>query len=235
MEYISECCHKKIDLNEQLKNVSAGFCENAILCCNSIFMEKNAGSGLVRKKNVPKIGETENLLSYHRIEFAGNEEFNLLYLPNEIYDLKEEDFNNMALIKCKFNKKIKEDIQNEILEVTVLKVTMLSDFIELYPLNYTGKAIESFEENNEYLTIDKFGKWKCYISNIEGDLENWQITYTDDQNVEHCLIRGFWCMSDEDIASVGNVIYSEEENKKFWKDVLASDGIKISGTERFDK
>ena len=105
MEYISECCHKKIDLNEQLKNVSAGFCENAILCCNSMFMEKNAGSGLVRKKNVPQIGEVENILSYHRIEFARNEEFNLLYLPNEIYDLKEEDFNKIALIKCKFNKK----------------------------------------------------------------------------------------------------------------------------------
>lgn len=211
MEYISECCNRKINLNEQLQKKYPGYVDNAILCVNTMFLEQNTGNEFLRKKNVPTVGEIENVLSYHKIKFDGNEEFNLLYLPNDLDELKEEDFSNIALIKCRFNKKIKETNNDEILEVTVLNVTRLSDFIDLYPLNYTNKPIESFEISNEHLIINKFGNWKCYISNIEGDLENWQITYTDDQNIEHCLISGSWFMCDEDSASVGNIIYSATE------------------------
>lgn len=124
--------------------------------------------------------------------------------------ITQDFFENIALVSCKFNKIVEENkgeygqtIQK--VEVKISKVVPVKDFLNEYQIKYIDEVRKSPRDEK---CIQK-EKWKLYCLDEQGDILLWELTYTDNNNIEHCLIKGQAIMDDEDIAYCGNIIYKK--------------------------
>ena len=162
-----------------------------------------------RSETLPCVGETRIIKVGVTFDESTGSEFYADYHTENAYfngHETEEEFENSAIVGCRFDEVLLSDEYSAWIKVTVTQVLRYDKIAELLPPHYINEAFENYIQVNDTENIGE--KWRIITWSAQGDLGDTIFIFKDSSNVRHMIVRENWCMA-EQIIYFGNVI----ENK----------------------
>lgn len=173
-----------------------------------------------RSSTLPKMGERRLVWVEFPFSFETGEQFNALFMPAMSFfngwEDYPEDIERSAVVFCRFERIADKDEYSAWIWVEVLKVTMLSELHRVYPAVPSGEALEAFDFSAKIHHFD-YGSWACYSFNIQGDLGEWKLIFTDDTGIRHLVLMGVWDFHTH-LVYCGNIVNKVAETNMIIKE-----------------
>ena len=168
-------------------------------------------------ETLPCIGETRIIKVGVTFDESMGSEFYANYCTEHAFfngHETEEEFENSAIVKCRFDEIILSDEYSAWIKVTVTQVLRYDKIAELSPPHYINEAFEDYSGLAlECRYIQDIGeKWRIITWSTPGDVGDVIYLFTDSNNVRHLIIHENWCTSTE-IIYFGNVIENKDRPK----------------------
>ncbi len=161
-----------------------------------------------RSETLPRLGETRIIKVGVTFDESTGSEFYADYRTENAFfngHETEEEFENSAIVKCRFDEVIISDEYSAWIKVTVTQVLRYDKIAELFPPHYIYDAFEDYSGLGGEGTEDIGKKWRIITWSAQGDLGDTLYIFKDSGNVRHLVVRLNWCMAEE-IIYFGNVV-----------------------------
>lgn len=140
---------------------------------------------------IPKTGDVRTVRVMLPFEEEIGSEFYMDYKPVSAYlDSFEraEQFDNSAIVKCRFIEIIAADDYNAWIKVKVLDVIMFPQLAEAFPAYKTDESLEDFWTGCSCTDIDADdAPWKLISWNAQGDVYEGKVIFTDADGIAHIV------------------------------------------------
>lgn len=163
----------------------------------------------IGSNNIPNVGDVRTVRVMLPFEEEIGSEFYMDYMPVSAYlDSFEtaNQFENSAIVKCRFTEIISADDYNAWIKVKVLDVIMFPQLAEAFPAYKTEESLEDFGTICSCNDIDADdAPWKLISWNAQGDVYEGKVIFTDAGGVAHIVwlnIEDFFTH----ISYFGNII-----------------------------
>lgn len=160
---------------------------------------------------IPRTGDIRTVRVTMPFEEEIGSEFYMDYMPISAYlDSFEtaDQFEDSAVVKCRFTEIISSDDYNAWIKVKVLDVIMFSQLAEAFPAYKTDESLEDFFTACRCNDIDADdAPWKLISWNAQGDIYEGKVIFTDAGGIAHIVwlnIEDFFTH----ISYFGNIIKS---------------------------
>lgn len=165
-----------------------------------------------RSETLPCVGETRIIKVLVTFDEVIGSEFYADYLTAYAFfngHETEEQFENSAIVKCRFEEVVLSDEYNAWIKVTVTEVLPYHKIAELLPPHYVYEDFEDYGGSKFNDTENIGDKWRIISWSIQGDVGEIEYIFTDSKGIRHLVIFNQWMMS-ADVIYFGNVVKIED-------------------------
>lgn len=120
------------------------------------------------------------------------------------WDDNPEEIEQSAVVSCRFEKIIDRNDYFAWIYVEIFDVIMLQDLYKTYLPQTDDRALEELGYSDEPY-IFEYKNWSYYDCNIQGDLGQWKLIYTDMEGIRHLVLWGDWSFHKSEVY-FGNIV-----------------------------
>lgn len=148
-----------------------------------------------RADKMPEVGERRFIKVEPPFAQEVGNRFNVLYLPalSALNGWGEypEELSGSAVVSCVYERTVSADDFCAWIEVSVENVIPFSELYKRYPCRKVSRLIEGGFGEEAQLEF-RWQNWEFYAVSTQGDFGEWQIIFTDSDNVKHLIMFCEW-------------------------------------------
>ena len=165
-----------------------------------------------RSETAPKVGERRSVKVTSPFDENIGDCFFMEYEPWQIFVNGRDDapdrIGEGMIVRCRLEKVLKRDEYSAWVRVCVTDAVGMSELAEKYSPAAADRSFEEyscFDKCMDGNTVLKNNCWECISKNIQGDIGEEELIFTDKNNLRHTVLLNFYAIH-ESAAYFGNII-----------------------------